>query len=89
MKQVALFAAFLSIGLLAACTTEGDSLGPTPTLAELNGVPLRPADQPCVNGRPEEMGRLDADDDIYVDDRLLDWSTAQPADVNLDGVLLE
>lgn len=38
---------------------------------------------------PEEVGHLDADDDIYVDDGLLIWPTAEPGDIDLDGVLLE
>lgn len=45
------------------------------------GVPLHPADVPCVNERTDETGASEPANDGYVDDHPVDWPTAEPTAV--------
>ncbi len=58
-------------------------------VSERNGVSVYPADWPCANGRPDEVGLLHSAPDIYTDPRVLGWPTATPEAVGLDVALLE
>ncbi len=57
--------------------------------SESPGAMRYPADRRCVNGRPDEAGLLYPASNIYVDERLTDWSTATPESVSLDTALLD
>jgi len=52
------------------------------------GVPVHAADVPCVNSRPDEVGRTEPANDAYLDDGVIDWALADPSEADLDGALI-
>lgn len=52
------------------------------------GVPVHAADAPCVNSRPDEVGRTEPANDAYLDDRVIDWPINDPSGARLDVELL-
>ncbi|MET0577387.1 MAG: serine hydrolase, partial [Ilumatobacteraceae bacterium] len=84
-------AALLAMTTLAACSpvsapsAEVDVQSTSPGASSL----LRQADEPCENGRADEQGAPTPADDVYVDDEVLEWPLAAPAEQEFDATGLE
>lgn len=87
LKGRASLGVMMALGLCAAglptVAASGSDFGTGPF-----GVPIHAADAPCVNGRPDELGRSEPANDAYLDEHQTDWPMAAPSDVGLDGVLV-
>jgi CubicO group peptidase (beta-lactamase class C family) len=86
-----LVAAVLAMATLAACSPDIEpsaDLRAPPTSTGTSSR-LRPADEPCANGRADEQGAPTPADDIYVGEEVLAWPLAAPAEQKFDAMGLE
>ena len=86
-----LVTAVLVMTILAACSPDSEpaaDLRASPTSTGTSSRP-RSADELCENGRVDEQGAPTPADDVYVDDEILEWPHATPAEVGFDATGLE
>ena len=89
--QRGLLAAMVLVSVVGAgCSPDAEPSAATPSTTSPEASPrLRPADEPCENGRPDEHDAPTPADDIYVDHEVLQWPLATPGEAGFDALGLE